>query len=887
MTDQYTKARFWKCALQVNPAGYIAYRGTDHGMTEVEYNQELVRVAKENDIKVIGLADHGNVDSVEAIRQAMNTQGILVFPGFEIASSEKAHFVCLFPENTTKAELDRYLGSLDLLDPSDGIRPSRLSAEQLLKKVEDDLNGFVYAAHCTGDNGILKRGLNHVWKNPLLKAAQIPNRLDDLKNENDNSYRKILLDKMPDYKRSGNLVAIINARDVANPKELADPKSSCLIKMTRPSFEAFKLAFQDPASRVRLNSDISEKYYSQIKSLKITGGYLDGIQIDFSEHLNAVIGGRGTGKSTLLECIRYALDLKPIGKNAQKQHDEIVKENLGKSKARIELVIRSSAMNGKQFFIARRYGESVSVLDENRTPSSFKPIDLLPKIEIYGQNEIYEIAQDQSSQRRLLTRFLGQESQQFDAQIRESLNKLANNRKRLIEAQAQVATIEDEVARLPKLEEQASQFKALGLEDKLKIIPLLEAEKRATKRVREEECRNLDLAFQAVTDTLPDTVFLSESAIGHLPHAENLRQMREALDSLRNEAEVLLGQWKLKYTAANSNINTIAQTLYARIRSDEETLEKTFKDLPASEGKTGKEIGLAFQQLFKEIERIRPQKTLIDNRTKVVVELKRQRQIMLDELSEIRAERSAQFERALKNLNKRLAGKLKLTVNPEADRQPLLNFLLSCRIDGVGEGRLAWIKEADDFSPVKLAQKIGQGTEVLRNAWGGITPTAADALCRLKTEQILQLEEIELPDFISIELNTAHTGAEIFRSLDKLSMGQKCTAILHLLLLENLDPLIMDQPEDNLDNAFIADRIVTELRTAKIARQFLFATHNANIPVFGDAEWIGVFESQDGTAQMPPESQGAIDVPYVRDKAANILEGGKVAFNQRKDKYGY
>ena len=97
----------------------------------------------------------------------------------------------------------------------------------------------------------------------------------------------------------------------------------------------------------------------------------------------------------------------------------------------------------------------------------------------------------------------------------------------------------------------------------------------------------------------------------------------------------------------------------------------------------------------------------------------------------------------------------------------------------------------------------------------------------------------------------------------------------------------MDQPEDNLDNAFIADRIVTELRSAKIARQFIFATHNANIPVFGDAEWIGVFDATDDKAIMPPEFQGAIDVPDVKNKAADILEGGKPAFNQRRAKYGF
>ena len=886
--EHYTKARFWKCALQVNPAGYIAYRGIDHGMTEEQYNLELVRIAKENDINVIGLADHGNVDGVDAIRNIMNKHDILVFPGFEIASSEKAHFVCLFAENVTRDELIGYMAKLEI-DTNNPTHPSKLSAEQILSKIEE-LNGFIYAAHCTDDNGVLNRKLNHVWQNPLLKAAQIPGALDDLKNADGDGYRQILLNNTPEYKRE-NRVAIINAKDVETPETLANLKSSCLIKMTRPCFESFKLAFQDPESRVRLNSDVAEKYYSRIESLKITGGYLDEVQIEFSEHLNAIIGGRGTGKSTLLECIRFCLQLKPIGKNAQKQHEEIIKENLGKAKARVELVIRSSRMNGNRFNIARRYGESASVKDEHGNISAFTPADLLPEIEIYGQNEIYEIAQDKESQRRLLTRFLATEQQCGEFHIQEIIAKLVENRKKLLEAQEQVAAIEDEVTRLPKLEEQLGQFKTLGLEEKLKIVPLLETEKRLQKRAIEEESQNLDKAFQSVRDCLPDTVFLSDSTIAHLPHTKSFQKLRVALDSLRIDAETLLDQWQVKYTAAQAAIGLITDEINGLLQQEELALEKTFKELPAFEGKTGKEIGIGFQNLLREIERIRPKQTLIQNRRNVVNELNRQRQAILDELSSLRANRSAQFARALKSLNKRLAGKLKLSVKPEAERLPVIQFLAGCRLENVAEGRLAWIREAEYFSPVKLAEYIRRGSDAIQAAsvidgWN-VTPTIANALARLNTEQILQLEELELPDLITIELNTAHQGNENFRPLDKLSTGQQCTAILHLLLLQNLDPLLMDQPEDNLDNAFIADRIVAELRSAKIGRQFIFATHNANIPVFGDAEWIGVLEVQDNQAQMPLESQGAIDVTQVRDKAANILEGGRAAFNQRKAKYGY
>lgn len=101
MNRVYTKARFWKCALQVNPASYIAYRGKEHAMSPEQYNQKLVDLVLENEIKVIGLANHGNVAETDAIRNAMNAQKIIVFPGFEIASSEKVHFVCLYPEKTS------------------------------------------------------------------------------------------------------------------------------------------------------------------------------------------------------------------------------------------------------------------------------------------------------------------------------------------------------------------------------------------------------------------------------------------------------------------------------------------------------------------------------------------------------------------------------------------------------------------------------------------------------------------------------------------------------------------------------------------------------------------------------------------------------------------
>ena len=885
MTEKYTKAKFWKCALQVNPYSYINYRGKEHELSEDEYNAQLLKICLDEKIKIIGIADHGNVGGVDAIRSVMTEKRILVLPGFEISTTEKVQFVCLFPENTQKDQLDRYLGALGLTNAQNGVWPSNIGGNDLISKV-DELGGFCYAAHCTGNNGLLKEKKNHIWKNSLLKSAQIPGDIDNLKGIADDFYRKALLNKNPDYQREIP-IAVINAKDVEKPETLKDPRASCLIKMTNPSFEAFKQAFQDPDSRVRLNSEVCEGYYSRIESVKITGGYLNEADIDFSEHLNTVIGGRGSGKSTLLESVRYALELEPVAVSAKRQHQEIIKENIGKSRGRIELVIRSSVMNGQKYTIARRYGESATVKDEKGEISSFLPSDILPDCEVYGQNEIYEIAQDQWAQKQLLRRFVGAEHNEYEEKIKAALNALEQNRSRLSQAIESRASVEDELNQLPKLQERLQQFRELGIEDKLKIIPHLEAEKRLRRRIKDEELDKIKQAIEQINDALPDTEFLSDSRIKTLPHSDLLQKIRTSLDNLKIEAKQMLE--KLRVISEKHRVEIVQNmtALEQGIRDEEDKLENTFKQLPSAEGKSGREVGTEYQRLLQTIETISPKKSALETWKAQVAELHKQRRLLLDELSSYRAERTAKFELEIRKLNKNLKDKLKLTIKPEVNRKPIIDFLLKCNLENVGLARLEWVENIDDFSPVKLVELIEKGPEELISSGWGITPTVATALSKLSASRILELQEIELPDLIEIQLNIAHQGTPEYRPLERLSTGQQCTAILHLLLLQNRDPLIMDQPEDNLDNAFIADRIVIELRNAKLNRQFIFATHNANIPVFGDAEWIGVLTVEDGHGVISKENQGAVDAPKVKEQAATILEGGKTAFNQRKLKYGY
>jgi ABC-type lipoprotein export system ATPase subunit len=884
MSDQYTYARFWRCALQVNPVGYNGtYRGADHGLDEAGYNQALLQKCLELDITVVGLADHGSVASVDALRQVLQPHGIVVFPGFEIASNDKTHYVCLFSEDTTVQQLDRYLGHLKLLDPTDGVRPSRLSSEDLIEEIAQ-LGGFIYAAHCTQDSGLLKNRLNHVWKLPKLRAAQIPGAIEDLAGVEDDFYRKVLLNKNAAYRRE-RAVATINAKDVAKPEDLEQPGATCFIKMTRPNFAAFKVAFLDPGSRIRLNSQQAQSPIGKVVRMSVTGGYLDGVRVDFSDHLNTVIGGRGTGKSTLLECLRYALDCPPKGKQAQKLHQEIIRENLGRSAGRVELTVVSSAQNGKQYTISRRHGEPPIVRDLDGNVSTLLPCDLLPGIDIYGQNEIYELAQDEASRVQLLDRFLPQDGD-YEAKSTDVHRRLKENQQKLTKSLSDLDDLKVQVDRLPKLEEQLLGFEELGIKEKLAMASLLAREREIAKSAT-EGVQSFRDALSGLPDSLPDLAFIDDEALDELPDTAQLIAMRMTLEALK---QGFSGHLAAMQTLLDEGARQFASQHGAwqqAIQGHEAELEKALRTLPATAGKSGQEVGAAYQRLMGDIERIKPMKTRLSTHETQRDILKQERRNLLAELSDFRGQRIQALQKAAKKLNRRLEGKLKVEVVPEADRTPLITFLMGCKLEGVGEKRLAWIEEASTITSLSLAQSIQSGSADVQLDWG-VTQMVADALTKLQPSQIMELEALELEHRVDIYLNVAHGQAEpVLRPLNKLSTGQQCTAILHMLLLENVDPLLMDQPEDNLDNAFIADRIVTELREAKTSRQFLFATHNANIPVFGDAEWIGVFSAAENQGCLGLDAQGSIDVPVIRDQVASILEGGRDAFIQRKEKYEF
>lgn len=309
---QPSGARFYRCALQVNPFAYLKRHSKPLPCaSEAEYNQQIVDACKTAGIEVIGLTDHYRIRESISLIQAAETAGLTVFPGFEAESKDGVHFLCLFEPGTTPDVIQAKINDCGVHSDAEPSPSGKYDCEELLAEAVR-WGGVCIAPHVIKEKGLLRvlKGQTRVrvWRNPLLLACSIPGRVkgapEDLRPILDNTDAQHRRERMP---------AILNAEDVSSPSDFSKPGTVTLIKMSRTSVEGLRQGFIDPETRVRLVGDSERTPHSEILHIGWQGGFLDGDEVRLNENLNVLIGGRGSGKSTLVESIRYVLGLSPLG----------------------------------------------------------------------------------------------------------------------------------------------------------------------------------------------------------------------------------------------------------------------------------------------------------------------------------------------------------------------------------------------------------------------------------------------------------------------------------------------------------------------------------------------------------------------------------------------
>lgn len=657
--------------------------------------------------------------------------------------------------------------------------------------------------------------------------------------------------------------ALINACDIASAEDLDKPTATTLIKMTKPSFENFCIAFKDPDSRIKLSSEIENSYQSCIKSFAVYGGYLDGLSIDFSDNLTTIIGGRGTGKSTIINLIRYTLDL-PIEKEQQKNYYSMIDSNLG-SAGRVELQIVSNTHFGKNFKVIRRYNQNPVVQDEQGSVSTLSISDILPTIEIYGQNEIIDTINDPRKINKIVQRLMPINNDLHD-RMKKAHDALIANGIGLDEIEKALESSNEAICDLPVLQERLRFYNEAGLGEKLSII----------KKLATEEGQ-----FDAFSKKIPtDSLSISEITMADSDNQE-LKLLAEAVKQYNSLIKKIQSDYA-KAVLDLKNTYDIQRKNWEHKKSQyDQQIKDSLKQVEGIQDKSSAEIVTDYSNLIKRVEAAEPVQSQVNKSQETQKRLYKERKNLIEHYRSCCDEYDQEINHILKKLNnKKFNGKLQLSIKFRQQKQELIDILKG--IDKVGEKAVSGIVQYEDFDVFTFGEDVRQGADAIKTKYS-LTQGVADKICcGLSEKDLRKIEQLQLQDLILIELQVdGH-----FKRLDNLSKGQQCTAILNILLLDNKDPLIVDQPEDNLDNSFIAENLVETIRTNKIKRQYIFATHNANIPVFGDAELIIAMEEIDGQGKISENGIGSIDSEGVRNKVIQILEGGREAFRMREEKYG-
>ena len=264
----------------------------------------------------------------------------------------------------------------------------------------------------------------------------------------------------------------------------------------------------------------------------------------------------------------------------------------------------------------------------------------------------------------------------------------------------------------------------------------------------------------------------------------------------------------------------------------------------------------------------------------------------LQDLINIRDEISNDRERGANVITSKMSGGIKVELKKQEDYRNYYSILSEILSAGIKSKETQIEKIATNISYKDLCKLIWDNKidEVMERS--GITRNTAEKLFNIfeskidnegeikgkSSKKFFKLQRTKLIDVPTIFLKEE----DVFKPLENLSIGQVCSAVLSLALLQKERPLIIDQPEDELDHAYIMNDIVEKFVAMKDKRQFIVATHNQNIPVLGNSEHIFKVRKISGRENCEIEQCGGIE--NMLDKII-ALEGGKEAFLRRKEKY--
>ncbi|RIY39878.1 TrlF family AAA-like ATPase [Neopusillimonas maritima] len=940
MTCCYKGMRWLKCDLQMQTPADARHWAGDRleAGQEAAAAKAFAEACYEKGLDVVGITDHNflSKDFIPHLQTAFDeierefSHKITLFPGFEFEAAgvgRGVHVLCLFEPGTDLTRLDSILTECGVSYPrvnvAGQLEKSDKNLKEILRITQDKYGGIVIMPHATSNDGIFDNDSIAEWlqqdqfTNPDLLAVEVPKPVHLMSA----GYQRLLRsgdDCQPGWKRIRPIATLMSSDN----KKLVDfdahqkPTPNSIgyryswFKMSEPSIESLRQAFLDHESRIILPEDVTTDTHpaqrvrqATIKSISIKNvAFLADQQVHFSPNMNCVIGGRGSGKSTLLEYLRIIL-----GKDKSKDLDYGTKERIKRvrdtlNEPRAEVEVCWVSADGVEDRIVWQNGSPTVQGRDLADPETF--FNSLP-LHFYSQQQLNRLTESKTDDGsvRQAQRLL----ELVDGFTKSELDELAD-REHKLKLQIQDAfsnlrkskTLEKDYKRLQQEHQELDrQWKARSeIQEDARRHQLLKAEARYLEGLAGTPGKQFtDVATLAETIAASHVAFQATDSA----HAAWFRQfddkVKAAKDSLAKTIRDAVEQFEIAVEDIKTN-----DPAWNAIREELDQADAKFSEACAAKGLTTDDVGH-----LQEINQSRAKKQReIDETGAEIQRLKEaagDTGLLMQQLHQIWREQFQKRVEAAERANELAVLKegtqrfIEVSAKYQQDhknfRELWQSFAPSDGRTRLGKnwescGETLYTLFAGQVDAESPWQVLEERLSVEQGSAGSDFGTNSQELFQHIQDNLERWEKLRcsrVQDTVDMKLFRADGSTAGSIAEGSLSDGQRNTAALALLLAQEGGPLLIDQPEDELDSNFVFRELIPMLRKVKSKRQLIMATHNANLPVNGDAELVYAFEARDGKGEAL--ACGGLDQASVTKVVLDIMEGTEEAFRRRREKYHF
>lgn len=929
MTDR--GAHFYRCDFQVHTPRDLNWAG-DRPKAEDEraaYATEFVAKCRSVNLQAVAITDHHDVAYFRWIKQAAlaetNSAGqplpsgeqLIVFPGMELTLVLPCQALLIFDAEFPVEFLGQALPALGLVAAPDAderhapvqkIQQSLNDIYASLSKLDTFRGRFTIFPHVSdgGHKTLLRQGFEHHYKSMPCVGGYVDGNLPT------------------DGKKSAGMRSITNGTDknygnkALGLFQTSDNRSRTFdklgqhatwVKWARPTAEALRQACL--ARHSRIVQDAPKLPAIMIERVDVSNSkFLGPFVVDLNPQYNAFIGGRGTGKSSILEYLRWGLCDQPISdgdddaQDFQSRRAALIEKTLAALGGSVQV---SLLVNGTTH-VVRRYVDGrvlLKVGNSDLVASTETEIRTLLPIQAYSQKQLSSVGIKSEELRRFVTlpiqielEAVGSRIAGVASELRTAHDALREHRrltKETTSTRTEITSIDQQLRALREGltgvsdEDRATMAEQPRWSESERIVGTW---RREMAEVVAELRRAADLVGR-VPSPIGDAKVHDVAAMAEMEQAvlgvtrEVSAALSAALQAATSEGVALGGLKSLasKWDAAAAFNRTRYTEAKARAASSEEVLKQI------------EQLEKRHSQLTQVL--TRGEKRLADlNAPDVVLRTLRAQWV------DAHAQRAGLLEAQCSSLGRLSRDLLRASVRRGAGTEHLAAQLRDLvkgskmRTDR-WEGLLAAV--ASDAEPVgawlDIVDELRALSEMDSAASSPLpsTPRLAsagvhDADRRKLAERLIARgwSDLLVAEIVDVPTFEYRSREGEYIAFSDASAGQQATALMFVLLNQDGPPLVIDQPEDDLDNHIVSD-VVREVWSAKTRRQIIFASHNANLVVNGDAELVVCcdYRTKGDQSGGMIKVQGAIDVDDVREEIASVMEGGRDAFTLRREKYGF